>query len=193
MLPLDVATLQSFGGPDYSNNPLVPAWYMIGWTAQAPGYIPAPANNFGSIAFPGDQVFVEVTTQYYDGNANPLGGYLTFEQSDNITITENATTFRIPARMTGLVPPGAWYGYSYRGSSRIYLYLGKLNVNLMATNNPNVVTDTGLPLVYHVKEFFLGGRDFDITVPLTDASPIDISLLIVPGTITPNAEWNLGY
>lgn len=185
--------VQTFGGPDYSNQPLLPAWYVIGWNAQAPTFLPAPANPFATVPFPSDQVFVEVTAAYYDGNANALGGYLMFEQSEAFTITEGGTTFRIPQRMVGLVPPGAWYGYSYRGSGRVYLFAGKLDTNLLATDNPSAVTDSGAPLVYHCKEFFLGGRNFDITVPKATTSPVDLGSLIVTGTITPNDEWNLGY
>lgn len=185
--------IQTFEGPDYSNNPLVPAWYLVGFTAQAPDYIPAPANPFATLPFPSDQVFINVTTMYFDGNASPLGGYLTFQQSEDITITESGVTYRVPARLVGLVPPGAGYGYSYRGSGRIYLYRGQLNVNLMATDNANVVTDSGDPLVYHVKEYFMDGRNYDITVPMVTSSPADISTLIVSGSIAPNKDWSLGY
>lgn len=186
-------TSLTFGGPDYSNQPLLPPWYMVGWTAQAPTFQPAPANPFASLPFPADQVFVEVTTMYFDGNANPLGGYLTFEQSEDITITESGVTYRVPARLVGLVPPGAYYGYAFRGSGRIYLYQGKLDVNLMATDNPSVVTDSGNPLVYHVKEYFMDGRNYDISVPKATSDPVDISTLIVSGTIAPNKDWSLGY
>jgi hypothetical protein len=184
--------MATYGGPDYSSQPLLPAWYTIGWTSQDPDYVVAPLNPYTELPFPTDQVFVTVTAMYFDGNGNALGGYLEFQQSDDMTITEGGVSYRVPARNTGLVPPGAWYGYSYRGSSRLYLFQGQLNVNLMATNNPNVVTDTGNALVYHVKEYFFGGRNFDITVPMTDTTA-DISTLIVAGTITPNLEWNLGY
>lgn len=130
---------------------------------------------------------------YFDSERNPLSGYLTFEQSDNITITEAGVTYRIPARLTGLIPPGAYYGYAFRGTGRIYLYYGRLDVVLMATDNVSVVTDSGSPLVYHVKEYFMGGRNYDIRVPKATSSPVDISQLIVAGTVTPNKDWSLGY
>lgn len=186
-------TSLTFGGPDYSNQPLLPPWYTVGWTAQAPTFQPAPANPYAALPFPSDQVFVNVNAMYFDGNGAPLGGYLTFQQSEDITITESGVTYRVPARLVGLVPPGAGYGYSYRGSGKIYLYRGQLNVNLMATNNLSTATDSGNALVYHVKEYFMDGRNYDIAVPRTTSSPVDISTLIVSGTITPNKDWSLGY
>jgi hypothetical protein len=186
-------TVQFTGGPDYSSQPLLPPWYTIGWTAQAPFFLTAPSSPFAPIPFPSDQVFVETTGMYFDADRNPLSGYLTFQQGDNITVTEGGVTYRVPARLTGLIPPGAYYGYAFRGSGRISLYYGRLDVVLMATDNPNVVTDSGSPLVYHVKEYFMGGRNFDIRVPMASDSPVDISDLIVAGTTSPNKDWSLGY
>lgn len=186
-------TTQTFGGPDYSNQPLLPPWYMVGWTAQAPTFQPAPVSPFAALPFPSDQVFVEITAMYYSGDGNPLAGYLTFQQSSDITITESGMTFRVPGRMVGLVPPGAYYGYAYRGTGRIYLFRGRLDVNLMATDNPNVTADSGTALVYHVKEYFMDGQNYDISVPKATSGPADIRSLIVPGTVSPNKEWSLGY
>src|SRR6185437_2348179 len=186
-------TTQTFGGPDYSNNPLLPPWYIIGWSAQNQVNLPAPVSNFAPLPFPQDQVFVELTAMYFDGNANPLSGYLTFQQSDDVTITENGVTYRMPARLVGLVPPGAYYGYSFRDSGRLYLFRGRLDTMLLATDNSNMVTDGGQPLVYHVKEYFMDGRNYDITVPKATTGPVDISTLIVSGTVAPNKDWSLGY
>lgn len=184
---------QTFGGPDYSNQPLLPPWYTIGWTAQAPFFIPAPTSPFAPLPFPQDQVFVAASAMYFDGNGCPLSGYLTFQQSEDITITEGGISYRVPARLIGMVPPGAYYGYAFRGSGRIYLFQGKLSVTLMATDNINVATDSGNPLVYHVKEYFMDGRNYDITVPKNSSAPVDISTLIVSGTVAPNKDWSLGY
>lgn len=184
----------AFQGPDYSNQPLLPAWYIYGWSAQNDAYLEAPANAFAQQQLPVDQVFVSLTGMYFDPGGNPLGGYLTFEPSDNITIVENGTYFRIPSRLTGQVPSSNWWGFNYQGSGKIYLFQGGLQVILMATDNPNTSTDSGDPLVYHVKEYFLDGMNYDITVPMGDQnSSVDIHSLIVSGTMKPNQEWNQGY
>lgn len=184
----------AFEGPDYASQPLLPAWYIFGFTAQNQAYLEAPANPFSQSQFPADQVFVSLTGMYFDDNSNPLGGYLTFEASDSITIQESGTYFRVPARLSGTVPSSNWWGFNYSGSGKIYLFQGGLQVVLMATDNPNVTTDSGAPLVYHVKEYFLGGMNYDITVPGADASSgPDIHSLIVSGTLEPNKTWNLGY
>lgn len=183
-----------FQGPDYSNQPLLPAWYIYGWTNQNPSYLPAPVSPFATTPFPSDQKFVNVQGNYYDGATNPLGGYLTFEQSDNITVTESGAVWRIPAGLVGIIPQGDWWGYNYQNSGKIYLVQGGLDVILAATDNPNITTDSGSPLVYHVKEYFYGGQNYDIMVPGADSStPVDIHTLIVSGTVEPNKMWNRGY
>jgi hypothetical protein len=189
-----MAPMTQFSGPDYSNQPLLPAWYTLGWTTQAPDYLPAPTNPFNVLALPSDQVYCEVIGNYVDGNGNPLGGYLTFEQSDNITLTESGNYWRIPSGLVGITPSGDWWAYNYQSSGKIYLGFGGLQVILMATNNPNITTDSGAALVYHVKEYFYGGRNFDITVPgADDLVTTDINTLMVSGTIEPNLMWNRGY
>ena len=179
-------------GVDYSNQPLVPAWYTLGLTSQNPDYQVAPQSGLFANGLPADQLYVQVKANYFDGNGNPLAGYLTFEQSDSVTVSENGTFWRLPQRFTGDVPSGDWWGYNNLGSGRIYIYYGLLNLYLMATDNPNSLTDSGNPLVYHVREYFQYGRMYDITVPGASASPVDINSLIVPGTVLQNQDWNTG-
>jgi hypothetical protein len=184
----------TFQGPDYSNQPLLPAWYIFGWTNQNDAYLPAPTSPFAVTAFPSDQKFVEVVGNYFDGAANPYSGYFTFEQSDNFTIHESTTYWRVPKGLVGIIPQGDFWAYNYENSGKIYLVQGGLDVILAATDNPNLTTDSGITLVYHVKEYFYGGQNYDIAVPGADsASQVDIHSLIVPGTAEPNKMWNRGY
>ena len=72
------------------------------------------------------------------------------------------------------------------GSGKIFIYEGLLVARLYATDNLNMVTDNLQPLTYHVIEHFLGGRQYDITVPTsTSGAPIQLSDCIIPSTIEP--------
>jgi len=56
-------------------------------------------------------------------------------------------------------------------------------VKLPATDNPHITTDSGLPLTYHVIEHFLGGQEFDITVPAaTNVGTTFIRDLMISGS-----------
>jgi hypothetical protein len=78
-------------------------------------------------------------------------------------------------------------GMNQLGNGKIYIWNGQLQVGLLATNQPNVTTMAPSTFSYHVKENFIGGREYDITVPSTAASNntlgTDINSLIVPGSI----------
>ncbi len=69
----------SFPYADTINEPLVDAWWVPGFTSQAPGYIyafnPLLANGPG---FPAGLSYVQVSGNYFDASGNPLSGYLTF-------------------------------------------------------------------------------------------------------------------
>jgi hypothetical protein len=70
-------------------------------------------------------------------------------------------------------------------SGKIFIYQGLLVVKLYATDNPNITTDNGLPLTYHVTEHFLGGVQFDISVPGASAPGVGLYGLVKAGTLRP--------
>lgn len=168
--------------------------YVEGWTAQNNAAFPAPPDNGGWLdTFPVDQVYLQLCQYYYDGDSNGLGGFLTFWPSDSFTITENDVTWRVPQRLLGTL---TWpydnagvspWAFSMEGSGKIFIWNGWLTVRLAATDNPNLVTDSGDPLTYHVTEHFKGGREFDITVPgaLATATNPTLYAQIVSGSAVP--------
>jgi hypothetical protein len=147
----------------------------------------APVSN-GLAQFPGDQSFTLINQRYFNADADPVGGYLTFMPSDDITVTESGITWRLPRRLSGTETWPAMdsgsspWAFSMEGSGAIYIWRGMLVVKLFATDNPNVLTFSGQPLTYHVIEHFLGGYEYDITVP-TSADTLDLQSLIVPGSL----------
>ena len=191
------------GVVDYSDDPILPPWYVPGWTAQnaeQPAFaIPAPPNNINTFTnLPGSLVFVNVTGNYTDGMGNNLGGYLTFEQSNDLVATVNGIAYRIPARLVGNISTTNQLAWNAQGSGKVYIQFGVLNCLLLATDNAGITimepTGDTAPAtwVYHVKEYFYRGYMYDISVPST-TSPVDISTLIVPGTLQLNPDWNRGY
>src|SRR5712692_9882121 len=144
------------------------------------------------VSFPADMTSAIVQQAYFDGDENPLGGFLTFMPSSAFTINGTGTSVRIPARLSGTETwPGTDAGmspwaFSMEGSGKIYIWKGVLLARLFCSDNPGVVTDDGKPLTYHVQEHFAGGREFDISVPVAAAgtSPY-ISTLIIPGSVQP--------
>lgn len=188
--------LDSQTGKDYS---FLAPWFVRGYTASlgADGafvytpLIPAVPGGLQYAPFPPDQVYSMIRQYYFSGDADPLGGFLTFLPSDDITVTEDGVTWRIPRRLSGSetwpsVDSGVSpWAFSMEGSGQIYIWRGYLAAKLLCTDNPDVATDSGRPLTYHVTENFLGGRSFDITVPSSDAC-LDLSSLIIPGTIRAN-------
>jgi hypothetical protein len=208
-------TNTSYGGTiDYSSDPILPAWYVPGWSAQnmeSTQYsIPAPSEAFPYSNLPQTLNYVNVTGNYNDGMGNDLGGYLTFEQSADLLLTDTSTSpttyYRIPKREVGLIPTNNILGWNAEGSGRVYLQWGVLNVYLLATDTPNItilepywktqqagyVAPTSW--VYHVKEYMYRGMRYDIEVPTADdSSAVDINSLIVANTYEPNNDWDRGF
>jgi hypothetical protein len=203
-------------GGNYSDGPILPEYYIRGWTAQNEIAIPNPGNsNLFDVAFPATIVDVMIQQNYFDGDQNPLGGFLTFMPSSAFTFTASSKNpaIRVPRRLCGTETwPGVDAGvspwaFSMEGSGRIYIWKGVLLVMLFASDNAQVVTDDGEPLSYHVVEHFQGGRQFDIIVPKahTDLYP-SLYSLVVPGSVEdsnfdpvnpfgemePVEEWDLG-
>lgn len=162
-----------------ATEPLLNPWYTPGWTAQAPDYTVAPQSIFSVPGFPASAVFVNITANYSDNDANPIGGYLTFWPSCDITFTYNSVTTTVLQRYAGTNlwdnPGQSW------GEGKMYLRNGNLLVSLLATDN---VAAGMVPasFSYHVVEHMVGGKEYDIAVPSASSSPADIHSLIIPGT-----------
>lgn len=207
-----MAILNSFpGNVDDSDDPILPPWYIPGWTAQniEADTVAAPANPFTINQLPSDLVYVTITGNYDDGMGNHLGGYLTFWQSEDLLYGPDPITsqyYRIPKRMVGSVTAQNILAANFQGSGRVYLQFGGIpNVLLLATDIPNVqilepaytTTEAGFvaPTTwgYWVSEFFMGGYRYFIQPTISQAgTPVDIHSLIVPGTMEPNHEFNFG-
>ena len=178
---------------DDESGPILPPWYTRGWTAQNAEsfYIPAPTNPFLQDNFPADQNFTLLVQQFSDNDTNPRGGFLTFWPSDSYTITENGVSYRVIQSLSGTdtwpsVDAGnSPWAFSMEGSGKIFIYrFGSFAVKIASTDNPNLVTDSGDPLTYHVVEHFLGGRQYDITAAFTNNQG-NLYDQIIPGTIHP--------
>ena len=195
------------GNIDYSDLPLLPWWYISGITAQNvnTATLPAP-NQRTQNQLPSDLTYVTVTGNYADGGGNWLGGYVTFEQSNDLLYGPDPGTglyYRIPARLTGTVPIANTLGFNWDGSGRVYIQFGTLTVNLLATDTSPVVIQVPYPntqvpgyvaptsWVYHVKEYFQNGMEYDIAPVIAQATTgVDINSLIIPSTYQSNAEWS---
>jgi hypothetical protein len=198
------------GVVDYSDDPILPPWYIPGWTSQNEDNVVAPQSPFQLTSLPSTLTRVEVTGTWDDGVGNPLGGYMTFEQSCDLLVTiagSTPTYYTIPARLVGDIPIPNTIAWNMEGSGKINLIYGQLDVVLLATDNTQIsplpiavdeysaagdISTTPASWVYHVREYWLGGRMYDITVPGA-TSPTDINNLIVAGTIYLNDEAQRGY
>lgn len=193
------------GNVDDSDLPILPWWYIPGINAQNVNQLqlPAPANQVTFNQLPSNLTYVQVTGNYDDGSGNWLGGFLTFEQSDDLLLNNGGTYYRIPKRLVGQVPVPNTLAYNWEGSGRVYIQFGTMNVMLLATNTAGITVqvpyyETQEPgfvqptsWVYHVKEYFMGGYEYDIAPVISQASaPVDINTLIIPSTYVPNTHWS---
>jgi hypothetical protein len=192
------------GGVDDDTNPVWNPWYIQGWTAQNQDNLTAPTLTFSAQNLPTWLVRVNVVHNYDDGLGNPLGGYLTFEQSEDLLITDTTVTpnqyYTVPKRLVGDIPLASTLAWNEEGSGKIHLYYGLLTVVLLATDNTGITflydsNDTPpVSWVYHVREYFYRGYQFDIALPSADSSATpDLYSLIVPGTMEKNHDWNRGF
>lgn len=160
--------------------PLSNPWYIPGFTSQHPIYQVIPKTPFSIPGFPSPPaaVYVTVTANYFDEDGNPIGGYLTFYPSSALTFTLNSVTTVVPQRFTG---QNLWdTSGNFWGSGKVYLRNGNLQVSLLATDNAGI-SMVPSSFTYRVTENFLGGRTYDISVPSTSVSPVDINSLIISG------------
>lgn len=169
-------------GIDYQGQPLLDAWWTPAWTAQNQSYNVTPPNPFSEPGFPAGLIYAQVYTNRFDFDGNPLSGYFTFYPSSPIMVTANSITTIFPQRFAGqnLMPTGL----NEFGNGKNHLYYGKLLVALLATDNINTVPSS---FTYHVKEHFLNGLEYDITVPKASAVPVLLESLIIPGSASSQA------
>lgn len=187
----------SNNGANNQTDNLVTPWNIRGWTAQAiPQDTLQVANDLTAPSpLPSNLVYVQVTGQYLDFDNNSLSGFLTFQMSESITVTSGGIIYRLPQRYAGRDGATNPMGLNNWGTGKIYIRHGLMSVTIMTTVNSAIVTDSGLPLTYHVVEHFPGGQQYDIAIPSNAVSPVDLRSLIVPGTITPysfDPAWPLG-
>lgn len=173
-----------FEGTDVLDQPLRDAWWTPGWTAQNQSYLPVPLNAFAPQGFPSGLTEVTIIGNYFDADANPLSGYLTFWPSAPLTFTVGGGITYIPQRYVGR--NNTMLGLNQFGDGKIFLWRGQLSVSLLATDNADMIPAS---FTYHVVEHFFEGNQYDIVVPSSDYSvtaPPDIHSLIIPGSVMPN-------
>jgi hypothetical protein len=158
--------------------PLANPWYTPGWSSQNPDYTVVPSVPFTLAGFPASAVYVTVGGNYFDADGNPMSGYLTFWPSTSLTLTSDSVITVVPQRLSGI---NMWDSGDYWGDGKMYLRYGKLLTGLLATDNASV-SMTPVSFTYHVKEHFLGGREYDIYVPSSSTGITDINSLIIPGS-----------
>jgi hypothetical protein len=191
----------SYNGTYNADDPLVAPWWIAGWTAQnaqtAAFEILANNENVTGPGFPTNLAFVRVTGNYFDGNSSGIPGYVTCYMSDNITVTDNSVTYRLPQRLTGTMNFPNNLAYNNFGNGMLYLGLGRLDITLFATDQTasgsTVTTDSGQAFTYWVTEHFMGGQQYQISVPSSDASTtagVDIHSLIVSGSVNPHYHFD---
>ncbi len=179
-------SMPAYNGATNADDTLVTPWNISGWTAQGISLDSIPVTNFPETAgVPTNLVYAQVQARYLDFDNNPLSGFLTFLTSEDFTVTSGGVTYRMAQRYAG--QDNAYYasGQNNWGSGKIYIRKGLMSVTLMCTQNSAIVTDSGLPLSYHVVEHFMGGQQYDIVISDSVVSPADLRSLIVPGSIAP--------
>lgn len=182
----------TYNGIANASDTLVQPWFIPGWDAQNIQQDTKVAIINGQIVgpgFPPNAVFYNVVGNYFDSNGSGLSGFITMKMSDGITMTVSGNTYRLPSRYVGAMDLSIPFAYNNWGSQRLFIRYGRLNISLMATDQASIggtiICDNGGTLFYWVTEHWLGGRVFQITLPSTATSPVDINSLIVPGTIVP--------
>lgn len=187
----------SYAGEAYSgtynwDDPLVAPWWIPGWTSQnreeSQYELPANTGNPLNPFFPTNLAFVTITGDFFDSNSSGISGFFTLMMSSGITVEDNGSYFRMPARLTGTMNNRLAFAYNNWGNGALFLWRGHLNIEVFATDQTasgsTIATDNGNPLFYFVTEHFMGGRTYHIQVPSSSSpGPVDIESLIVAGTI----------
>lgn len=190
----------SYDGTYNADDDLVAPWWVPGWTAQNKISIEAGGENILGPGFPALS-FCTVTGNFFDPNSSGTPGFITVMMSDNITVTDDdSNIYRLAQRLTGSMNQPNNLAYNNWGNGVLYLTMGRLNITLFCTDQSadgaTIATDSGNPFTYYVTEHFMGGRQYQITVPSAmSPGPEDINSLIVAGTVTPYAYdpvWPMG-
>lgn len=180
-----------YTGTYNADDDLVAPWWIPGWTSQNKVAEPAGETPW-TAGFPRNLSFTRVTAQYSDPSGSGTPGFLTVAMSEAVTVTDNGQSYRLPARLTGVMSQRIGFAYANYGNGQLYLTGGHLDITLFCTDQAAdgtvLVTDSGAPLSYWVTEHMLGGRTYQVQVPAsTSPGPADITGLIVQGTVRPYA------
>lgn len=182
-----------YRGTMNADDPLVAPWWIPGWTAQDKISIEAGSESLTGPGFPSNLSFCRVTHSYFDPNSSGIPGFLTIMMSDGITVTDGSQTVSMPQRLAGTMNAPNYLAYNNWGNGVLYFGGGFLDITLFCTDQnvaeATVVTNFGQPFTFWVTEHFMGGRQYQITVPSADAAtgPVDLSTLIVAGSVVPYA------
>jgi hypothetical protein len=131
-------------------DPFAP-WNTPGWTPfnNVP-LVNTPNGTTPAVQdWPTDLDLITLTGEYRDPNGYPVQGIVRFHRY-------------VPVNVGGVwVAPGQVVGTVDEGT---------LSVELPASNDP----DSSPPFVYHVKECFPGGREYNIIVPFDATGPVEL-------------------
>lgn len=130
-------------------------WGTPGWTAQQPSTVASPQTPATSL--PPNFTSVTVTAKYVDNQGHALNG--------------SQVRFRPSVRRVTDGDTVVWLHEVHATIEK-----GSLSIDLLATDVPGVTPGC----VWHVKECFPGGEEYDITVPAATVSPV--SLFSLPRT-----------
>jgi hypothetical protein len=184
----------AYTGTYNADDDLVAPWWIPGWTAQnrtdTADEIVAGTDDLLGPGFPTNLVFTNVTGNYFDPNSSGIPGYLTVMMSDSILVQDGTEYYRLPQRLTGYMNQATSLAYNNWGNGILYLRLGRLDINLFCTDQTSdgstITCDNGGSLTYWVTEHFMGGRQYQISVPSSGSpGPSDINSLIISGSVTP--------
>jgi hypothetical protein len=178
-----------YNGTFNADDPLVAPWWIPGWTAQDKISILADHESLVGLGFPTNLSFCRIVHHFFDPNSSGIPGFLTFMMSDGITVTDGDRTVTMPQRLAGVMNTPNYLAFNNWGSGVIYLGGGFLDATFFCTDqtvaDSTIVTDLGQPFTYYVTEHWMGGRQYQITLPSSDApGPVDLNSLIVAGSVS---------
>lgn len=182
----------SYNGTYNQSDDLVAPWWIPGWTAQDKIAIDANSSSPLNPLFPTNLAFANVTGNFFDPNSSGIPGFITVMMSDSITVEDDGKYYRLPQRLTGWTTYRFAFAYNNYGNGALYLFRGNLSIELFCTDqtasSSTITTDSGDPFTYWITEHWLGGRQYQITLPSSDANTsVDINSLIVAGSVQPYA------
>lgn len=147
----------------FTNDPILPPWYIPGWGVQHPSY-PANTDTNPALSLPTSLEFVNVVGTFFHIEGGPQPGSMTFTPSVALDWDDPDSEHVIrlnPAQQ------------------KVYLNKGQLYITLLASDNENVTPNL---FSYHVVENWMGGQEYDIIVPKDVTQPVEIKTLVVQTT-----------